>query len=112
MQSENIEHLRAIADTGTLPEHGDLVAALGRACLTPGATLGQSESLLLGDILRRLVRDVEMPVRRALADQLSVRKDAPHDLIMMLANDVIDVAYPLLAKSPLLRDEDLIGVVA
>lgn len=112
MQTEHIEQLKEIAGAGRLPESGDLVAVLGRACLTPTTALGQSESALLGDILRRLIRDVEMPVRRALAEQLAQRDDAPHDLIALLANDVIDVAYPLLAKSPLLDDKDLIGVVA
>lgn len=111
MQTEHFEQLKQIAGTGRLPESGDLVAALGRACLAPTTSLGQSESALLGDILRRLIRDVEMPVRRALAEQLSQRDDAPHDLISLLANDVIDVAYPLLAKSPLLSDDELIGVV-
>ncbi len=111
MQTEHIDQLKEIAATGTLPGSGDLVSVLGRACLAPDTELGQSETALLGDILRRLVRDVEMPVRRALAEQLSDRTDAPHDLIVLLANDVIDVAYPLLAKSPMLCDEDLIGVV-
>lgn len=111
MQTEHLEHLKLIAGGGKRPESGTLVTALGRACLAPDTALGQSESALLGDILHRLVRDVEMPVRRALADQLSEREDAPHDLISLLANDVIDVAYPLLQKSPKLNDQDLIGIV-
>ena len=111
MQSGHFEHLKEIASGGSRPANGDLVAALSHACLSSGRTLDHSESALLGDILRRLVRDVEMPVRRALADQLSERDDAPHDLISMLANDVIDVAYPILEKSPLLQDSDLISVV-
>ncbi len=112
MQTDQIENLREIANTGRVPESRDLVEALGRACLAPDTRLGKSETALLGDILRQLVRDVEMPVRRALADQLSDRDDAPEDLIVLLANDVIDVAYPLLAKSPKLCDQDLIDVVA
>ncbi len=112
MQTEHFEQLKEIASGSERPESSDLVTALGRVCLTPDTTLGQTETALLGDILRRLVRDVEMPVRRALADQLSERDDAPHDLICLLANDVIDVAYPLLEKSPMLGDQDLVGIVA
>jgi uncharacterized protein (DUF2336 family) len=112
MQTEYYEHLREIASADKIPESGDLVEALGRACLAPDTTLGRTETALLGDILQQLVRDVEMPVRRALAGQLSARDDAPHDLILLLANDVVDVAYPLLAKSPMLCDQDLIDVVA
>jgi uncharacterized protein (DUF2336 family) len=111
MHTERLEHLREIASANRVPESRDLVEALGRACLAPDTKLGESETALLGDILHQLVRDVEMPVRRALADQLSDRDDAPTDLIVLLANDVIDVAYPLLAKSPKLCDQDLIDVV-
>lgn len=112
MQTDHYGHLREIASSGKLPDSDDLVEVLGQACLASNAKLGESETALLGDILRQLIHDVEMPVRRALADQLSDRDDAPHDLIMLLANDVIDVAYPLLAKSPMLRDQDLIDVVS
>lgn len=112
MHTDQYDHLREIANTGRVPGSQDLLEALEKACLTPGRKLRESESALLGDILRQLIRDVEMPVRRALADQLSSRDDAPQDLIVLLANDVIDVAFPLLAKSPMLRDQDLIDVVS
>ncbi len=111
MQADQFTSLREIANAGRVPQSRELVEALGQACLAPGTTLGKSETALLGDILHQLVRDVEMPVRRALAEQLSERDDAPEDLIVLLANDVIDVAYPLLAKSPKLCDQDLIAVV-
>jgi uncharacterized protein (DUF2336 family) len=112
MQTDHYRQLREIASGAKLPDTDDLVEVLGQACLAPNAKLEESETALLGDILRQLIRDVEMPVRRALADQLSDRDDAPHELILLLANDVIDVAYPLLAKSPMLRDQDLIAVVS
>lgn len=111
MQAAQFEQLKEIANGEKRPENAELVTALGRACFTPDTTLGQPEIALLGEILHRLVRDVEMPVRRALAEQLSERDDAPHDLICLLADDVIDVAYPLLQKSPMLSDEDLVTVV-
>ncbi len=112
MQTEPIQRLRDIASAQELPAGGDLVESLAEVCMTPGAGLGESDTALLGDILRQLVRDVEMPVRRALADQLSDRADAPSDLIVLLANDVVDVAYPVLAKSPILQDQDLIEIIA
>jgi len=111
MQAAQFEQLKEIANGEKRPENAELVTALGSACFTPDTTLGQPETALLGEILHRLVRDVEMPVRRALAEQLSERDDAPHDLICLLADDVIDVAYPLLQMSPMLSDEDLVTVV-
>ena len=111
MQAAQFEQLKEIANGEKRPENTELVTALGCACFTPDTTLGQPEIALLDEILHRLVRDVEMPVRRALAEQLSERDDAPHDLICLLADDVIDVAYTLLQKSPMLSDEDLVSVV-
>jgi hypothetical protein len=111
METHHLEQLRDIAAARKSPEKHNLVQTLSAACLAPGTRLGATESALLGDILRQLVRDVEMPVRRALAKQLSDRDDAPQDLIVLLANDVIDVAFPVLEKSPLLDDTELVAIV-
>lgn len=111
MQTHHYEHLREIAGAQKPLAKQDLVRTLTAACLAPENKLGATESALLGDILRQLVRDVEMPVRRALAKQLAERDDAPQDLIVLLANDVIDVAYPVLAKNRLLEDDELVDIV-
>ena len=63
------------------------------------------------DILHKLIHDVEMEVRRDLSERLADNSDAPHDLVVMLANDEIEVARPLLLKSGVLRDADLIEVI-
>ena len=112
MQTHHLDHLRDIAHAQARPEKQDLLQTLSAACLAPGTRLGPAESALLSDIFRHLIRDVEMPVRRALAKQLSDRDDAPQDLIVMLANDVIDVSFPVLAKSKLLEDQELIDIVS
>ncbi|MBT3533022.1 MAG: DUF2336 domain-containing protein [Rhodospirillaceae bacterium] len=70
---------------------------------------GERETML--EILERLSHDVEMSVRANLATRLSESGDAPHDLILMLANDEVQVAYKILASSPILRDGDLVEVV-
>jgi uncharacterized protein (DUF2336 family) len=70
---------------------------------------GERETML--EILERLSHDVEMSVRANLANRLSESGDAPHDLILMLANDEVQVAYKILASSPILRDGDLVEVV-
>ncbi len=65
----------------------------------------------MGEILRQLVRDVELTMRKAIAERLSRKPDAPHALIIELANDQIDVAHPILKDSDVLRDVDLIEVI-
>ncbi len=73
--------------------------------------LGDRERDLAGDILIRLCREVEMEIRRALADQLAGEPDAPKELIRFLARDEIPVATPVLQLSPLLEAEDLVAIV-
>jgi uncharacterized protein (DUF2336 family) len=63
------------------------------------------------DILRQIIHDVEMSVRRELAERLADAKQAPHELILALANDEIEVAHPLLIQSDILHDFDLVEII-
>ncbi|WP_439815375.1 DUF2336 domain-containing protein [Zavarzinia sp. CC-PAN008] len=74
-------------------------------------TLNQRERVLMHDILRQLSHDVEMAVRVRLAEKLANSIDAPHELIVLLANDRIEVAHPILLESKVLKDADLIEIV-
>ncbi len=76
-----------------------------------GRSLTEEERRLMIEILRSLSHDIEMAVRVKLAEQLAKNKDAPHDLAVMLANDAIEVAYPILRECDVLKDVDLIEVV-
>ena len=70
-----------------------------------------AERELMIDILGRLVGDIETEVRRYLARRLSVNDHAPHELMVMLANDEIEVAKPILLESGVLEDPDLVEIV-
>src|ERR1700709_2657558 len=77
-----------------------------------GTGLNDRERALMHEILRRLTRDVEMAIRIALAERLADDTTAPHDLILLLADDKIEVARPLLLRSPLLTDADVLDMIA
>jgi uncharacterized protein (DUF2336 family) len=77
-----------------------------------GTGLNERERGLMRDILHRLTRDVEMAIRIAVAQRLAEDVSAPHDLILMLVDDAIEVARPLILKSPLLREEDVLDLIA
>ena len=66
---------------------------------------------IMVDIIRRLIREVELDVRQGLAARFAEQPDVPEDLIVALANDAIEVAYPILAKSEVLGDNELIEIV-
>src|ERR1700761_9322719 len=77
-----------------------------------GSGLNERERELMREILRRLTRDVEMTIRIALAERLSEDVTAPHDLIMLLVDDRIEVARPLIINSPLLTEDDVLRMIA
>ena len=74
-------------------------------------SLSDRERNLMFDILRNIVREVEIKVRRSLSERMSSFADAPTELINILANDSIDVAYPVLTKSRVLHDAHLVEII-
>lgn len=95
-------------------------STMGRARLTEtimdlfenkGDALTDRERALMFGILRSVVREIEMSVRRAVAQRMAGLNDVPDDLIRILANDDIEVAYPVLTESGLLKDSDLIEII-
>lgn len=106
--------LRELVEVAKSPNKRDrnlLAESLSRLVLSTGRKLSETEQNIVYDILRHLIHQVEMNVRRTLAESLSERTDTPHDIVMALANDVIEVAHPVLTKSPLLQDVDLIRLI-
>ena len=77
-----------------------------------GQGLNSRERDLMREILRRLTRDVEMAIRIALAQRLAADANAPHDLILLLTDDSIEVARPLIINSPLLTEADALKLVS
>lgn len=73
--------------------------------------LSDRERALMTEILRQLIRDVEMTVRKALAERMAARPDAPPELVTTLANDEIEVAHAILTQSPVLQDVELIEII-
>lgn len=77
-----------------------------------GTGLNRRERDLMRDILHRLTRDVEMAIRIALAERLAGDPTVPHDLVLLLVDDVIEVARPLILRSPLLTEADMLRLIA
>ena len=73
--------------------------------------LSPTERQIAEDIFRKLVKDVELRVREALAAHLKNSPDLAHDVAVALARDVDSVSLPMLKFSEVLTDEDLIEIV-
>ena len=66
---------------------------------------------LLDNVFMALVVEAERDIRKALAERLAGAEWAPKALINVLALDEIDIARPIIARSPLLQDQDLIRLL-
>ncbi len=107
----DLEQLITLARDKSDESRAALVTGIGD--LYSGASLAVTSNgrVVMAEIIRKLLRDVEVSVRRALAERFADTPEAPHELVVMLAHDEIDVACPILIKSEVLRDAELIEVI-
>jgi uncharacterized protein (DUF2336 family) len=110
-QRSGLEQLLELARDKSATGRSALLSVLSDISVDEGTLAGERERSLIDGILRRIVNEVEATVRRALAERLAERSDAPRELVLMLANDEADVAYPLLARSGILQEGDLMTIV-
>lgn len=75
------------------------------------SVLSERQRAQMYGILETVINDIEVSVRQAVAGRLALMDDVPRNLVSKLANDEINVAFPILSKSGLLRDENLIEVI-
>ena len=76
-----------------------------------GLMTSQPIQALLNSIFMSLVVEAERDIRRRLSDKLSSAEWAPAALINVLALDDIEIARPVIAGSPLLKDHDLVRLL-
>lgn len=106
--------LTALARSRRPEDRERLLAALGAFCDgADGADACRRPQVqaLLCEVLLSLIGDAERDIRARLAERLAEAAWAPHQLISTLALDDIDIARPIIARSPLLAEPDLIRVL-
>ncbi|MGE0565703.1 MAG: DUF2336 domain-containing protein [Pseudolabrys sp.] len=91
-------------------ERADATSALARAYLH--SDLSVDDLAAAEGALIMLLDDPSPLVRRALAEVFASSQKAPLVVLNALANDQPDVAAPVLSRSPLLLDSDLVDLVA
>lgn len=74
------------------------------------ATCSKEQMEIYDAVLLRLAGIVTDVGRSHMAEALSKLRRAPEAIVLKLANDIIDVAQPLLEKSTVLRDSDLVDI--
>lgn len=84
---------------------------LGIAALCDATPAGTEISPVLTEIFLTLARQAEHDIRKSLAETLASAEWAPVALVNMLALDEIEIARPIIANSPLLKDQDLLRIL-
>jgi uncharacterized protein (DUF2336 family) len=107
----DVEELLALARDRSTAARNRLVEILSELFDGGVSALPPGERELMTEILERLIHEVEMSVRKALAEKLAADDGAPRSLISMLANDEIPAAQPILSRSKALHDLDLVEIV-
>lgn len=105
-----IRHFLKWIDGACVVQRCAAASALSRACLQ--APFGSDERRAVEAALTLLLDDPSPKVRAAMAETLSLSRDAPLQIVMALASEQVEISGFILARSPLLGDAELIDCVA
>ncbi len=108
---QDLHILLDLALDKSLEARNTLTAAIGDLFTEQAIKITERERALMADILRKLIDECEAAVRKDLSERLATAPNPPQDLILALANDEIEVAAPILMKSMVLRDIELIQII-
>lgn len=108
--ASRLPELIAMAEEGSSEKRRALLRELTEHFFGASAR-SATEDTLYGSVLTSLAADMETAVRAELSARFANAPNAPHALIRRLANDEAAVAEAVLTTSPVLTDEDLLGVV-
>ncbi|WP_374367073.1 DUF2336 domain-containing protein [Dongia sp.] len=105
------EQLLALARSRSDASRAELFAVMGDLFHARNDILNAQERALMLDILEKLLAEVAREVRHRLAVKLAGAPGVPRELAVLLANDEIEIATPILMQSPALEDLDLVEVI-
>jgi uncharacterized protein (DUF2336 family) len=97
-------------ETAPVARRAEATSALARAYLY--SEMEKSEREAAETALTLLLDDSSPLVRGALSDALASSPHAPHHVVLSLAQDLDAVAEPVLQRSPILLDGDLVDIAA
>lgn len=108
---QDLRQLTWLAHQRTGQARHDLLDRITTLFLQDPDSYTEQQSEYFGDIMIELAFAIEQEVREELACRIADEVNAPRGLVLRLANDVISVARPVLERSPVLSECDLIQLV-
>jgi uncharacterized protein (DUF2336 family) len=113
-QSVQTAQLLSLARSREPADRERLLAGIVEMCdagQAQGRPAAPEVQILLDSIFMTLVVEAERDIRARLAESLADATWAPPALINILALDEIEIARPIIARSPILQDHDLIRLL-
>lgn len=104
-----IDDLVRLAQSRSLDDRQRLLLGVTALCEAAGPEGRASQ--ILGEIFLGLTRQAEREIRLVLSQRLAAAEWAPPALVNMLALDEIEIARPIIAASPVLKDDDLLRLI-
>ncbi|MCV0427377.1 MAG: DUF2336 domain-containing protein [Roseibium sp.] len=89
-----------------------LIKSLTDLFVSAGDDRDEQISLLFGDIVLKVLGQLEEETKMVLAKRVCQETDAPRELMVKLAKDKISVAAPVLEHSSALTSEDLVEIAS
>ncbi len=112
---DRVEKLKQIADLASeksSDRRRELLRDITDLFLEQPSSYSSREKWFFGDIMESIAYDLEVRVRLDLAQRLADEAAAPPDLIRKLATDEITVARPVIERSAVLTQDDLIEIAS
>jgi len=107
-----LTELTELARHNSDKSRGELLLALADLFLAAERSEAIESSGLFSDTMRRILGHVGLDDRRGLSEKMAGAELTPHDLALTLADDVIDVAAPILTQSEALKSGDLARIAS
>lgn len=108
----NLAKLAELARDSSAAGRRSLVSTLTDLFVSSGDDRDEQISLLFGDIVLKVLGQLEEETRIILSKRVCKEKDAPRDLMVKLAQDAFPVAGPVLENSPALTSDDLVAIAS
>jgi len=111
--AQTVEELKQLARSRTPADRERLMLAIVELCNHGDeAVRAPAIQALLGSIFVDLVGGAQSDLRQILAAKLAIADWPPPALVNLLALDEIEIAREIIAKSPVLKDADLVRLLA
>lgn len=107
----SLEKLIALAEEPSSDKRRELLREVSDLLFGAPASYSAVEMKLFGDVLTALLDHVEGEARQQFAEQLADAVHAPANLVRKLANGEPLTAVPVLQRSPVLSEADLVNAV-